>query len=103
MSLAEKLKEHLENGKDWEKLKTPVEGVFVVKMPAKGRFKAKLAVEINPGNKRKGLYITSFDQFQAFMEVFSNQKMSELVKSMDEVNGVEGKAEEGDIVGELEF
>jgi len=28
------LKEHLQNGEDWEKLKTPVPGVSVVKVPA---------------------------------------------------------------------
>ena len=28
------LKEHLKSGKDWEKMETPVEGVYVVKVPA---------------------------------------------------------------------
>jgi len=28
------LEEHLEKGKDWEKMETPISGVYVVKVPA---------------------------------------------------------------------
>ncbi len=104
MDLKEALENHLENAKDWEKLKTPIEGVFVVKMPAKGRFPAKLAIEINAAGKRKGLFLTTLNQFKAFYEVFTNEKLPELFEKIDEVNGEE-KSEESspEVVGELDF
>lgn len=104
MDLADKLAQHLENGKDWEKLKTPIEGVYVVKMPAKGRFPAKLAIEVNPAGKRKGHYLLDSNQFKAFLNALTHSKLPELFEAIDSVNGVEEKEESpSDVVGELDF
>ncbi len=103
MDLVEKLKQHLENGKDWEKLKTPIEGVYVVKMPAKGRLPAKLAIEVNPAGKRKGLYLLNSGQFKAFLQALSHEKLPELFEAVDDVNGVEKEDSPSEVVGELDF
>ncbi|RMG30110.1 MAG: hypothetical protein D6732_16430 [Methanobacteriota archaeon] len=104
MDLVEKLREHLENGKDWEKLKTPIEGVYVVKMPAKGKLPAKLAIEVNPAGKRKGLYLVNTEQFKAFLHALSHEKLPSLFEAIDDVNGVETREESSsDVVGELDF
>jgi hypothetical protein len=33
MSLEEKLKNFLENGKDWERIRTTIKGIFILKIP----------------------------------------------------------------------
>jgi len=46
--IEKELKEHLDKGKDWEKMETPIEGVMVVKVPATKTRPALLFLEINP-------------------------------------------------------
>ncbi|MBY8982251.1 MAG: hypothetical protein KGD57_04825, partial [Candidatus Lokiarchaeota archaeon] len=61
------LEEHLNKAKDWDKMETPVPGVFVVKVPASKTKPALLFLEINPlkadGNpmKRKGLFVKDYE------------------------------------------
>ena len=40
MSLKEKLKNFLENGKDWERIKTTIKGIFILKI-----LKSKIKLE----------------------------------------------------------
>jgi hypothetical protein len=47
-SLEQKLRDFLRNGEDWERSKTSIPGVFVVKLPGRGSRGAELALEINP-------------------------------------------------------
>jgi len=61
----EKLTEFLKNGKDWSRMRTSVEGVFVLKLPAYKGSPSRLAVELNPvgedgsPKKRRGLVLRS--------------------------------------------
>ena len=89
------LREHLKNGKDWEKLATPIPGVFVVKIPATKSHGARLMVEVNPvdenGNprKRKGLFITDEKMRRDFVVALENEDVSQLIRNVDAVNPVE--------------
>ncbi len=71
--------------KDWDKIKTSVEGVSLVKMPGG----EKLSLEIIPVNeegkplKRKGLFVTSIEQFEAFKDIFINEKAHDLIQGID--------------------
>ena len=92
MSLKERLEQYAESMKDWERIRTSISGVSIVKLPSKSGEK-RLALEVNPvdeeGNpiKRKGLYITNKEQWLAFKEIFDDTKALELIESIDELKG----------------
>ncbi len=48
MSLEESLTEFLEDGDDWERKKTSVDGVFILKLPEYKGNPPRLAIELNP-------------------------------------------------------
>ena len=85
------LKEHLTNGKDWEKMETPIEGVMVVKVPATKTRPALLFLEVNPiinGKplKRKGLFVGNQEILLKFTEALQDDKTYELIRVMENVN-----------------
>jgi len=86
------LKDHLKNGKDWEKMETPVPGVFVVKVPATKTRPALLFLEVNPLKndgkpmKRKGLFIGSKEMYIAFKEALEEDAIYTLIQNVEEVN-----------------
>ena len=86
------LKEHLENAKDWEKMETPVDGVFVVKVPATKSRPSLLFLEINPLKddgkplKRKGLFVGSKEFLVKFGEALNDDKVFQLIGEMEQVN-----------------
>jgi hypothetical protein len=86
------LKEHLDKGKDWEKMETPIDGVNVVKVPATKTRPALLFIEINPLKedgkpfKRKGLFVGSREMFVKFGEAFNDDKVYQLVTELEKVN-----------------
>jgi hypothetical protein len=89
-NLVERLKKYGKDMADWEKMRTSVAGVSIVKLPSKGD-DLNFGLEINPVNKegnpvkRKGLYITSLDQWEAFKELFVNPKAFDLITNIDEL------------------
>ncbi|MCK4379666.1 MAG: hypothetical protein KAW51_00900 [Candidatus Lokiarchaeota archaeon] len=89
--IEEELKEHLKNGKDWEKMETPIEGVMVVKVPATKTRPALLFLEINPlidGKplKRKGLFVGNKEILIKFGEALNDDKTFQLIGVMENVN-----------------
>ena len=86
------LKDHLNNGQDWEKMETPIDGVNVVKVPATKTRPALLFLEINPLKedgkpfKRKGLFVGSYEMFVKFGEAFNDDKVYQLIKEVEKVN-----------------
>ena len=86
------LKEHLTKAADWEKMETPIPGVYVVKVPATKTRPALLFIEINPLNadgkpiKKKGLFIGSEDQLNRFFNAIMDERLEPLMKSIEAVN-----------------
>ncbi|MFX1326841.1 MAG: hypothetical protein ACFE91_01690 [Promethearchaeota archaeon] len=86
------LKEHLKNGKDWEKMETPIPGVFVVKVPATKTRPALLFLEVNPLKndgkpmKRKGLFIGSKEMYIAYKEALEEDAIYTLIQNVEAVN-----------------
>jgi len=80
------LKDHLKNGKEWEKMDTPVEGVSVVKVPATKTRPALLFLEANPLTdngktmNRKGLFVGSKEMLVKFSEALSDDKVYQLIQ-----------------------
>jgi hypothetical protein len=94
MTTDERLFQYLKEGRDWQRKATSVPGVFLLKLPAfKGRSET-LAIEINPvdssgfASKKRGLLIRSKAQLEEMIRLLSNPKLSQLAKSIDEVNPV---------------
>lgn len=90
------LKNHLEKGADWEKMETPIPGVFVVKIPATKTRGPLLNVEINPVKdgkpmKRKGLFVRNYEMFIKFREALEDDKLTVLVKEIESVNPTSNK------------
>ncbi|MHA1490263.1 MAG: hypothetical protein ACTSRI_11490 [Promethearchaeota archaeon] len=92
LDIQAQLKEHLENGEDWQKMETPIEGVFVVKVPATKTRPALLFLEINPLKddgkplKRKGLFVGSKEILIKFSETLSDDKTFQLIGEIDKIN-----------------
>lgn len=92
-SFSEKLIKHLENGENWEKMESSIQGVYIVKVPATKTREAILYLEINPLKengkplKRKGVFISSKEMLHGFREAFSNEKSLLLIRIIDQVNG----------------
>ena len=86
------LREHLKNGKDWEKMETPIPGVWVVKVPATKTRPALLFLEVNPLNstgkpiKRKGLFLGSKEMYLAFKEALEEDAIFTMLQNIETVN-----------------
>jgi len=107
--LSEKrLIEFLESGGDWERMKTTIPGVFVLKLPSYKSSPARLVVELNPVDergkpkKRRGLILRSTRELEEFKEMFRYEKLLKLLKMLDSINSkVEAKAGEKEDIIEI--
>jgi len=92
MDIHSQLKEHLENGADWEKMETPVAGVSVVKVPGTKTRPPLLFLEINPLKedgkpmKRKGLFVGNKEMLVKFGEALNDDKVYQLIGELEIVN-----------------
>ena len=90
--ISSQLKEHLEGGKDWERMDTPVPGLFVVKVPATKTRKARLNLELSPLKndgtplKKKSLFIGGEEMFIKYSEMFSNDKAYQIIREIEQIN-----------------
>ncbi len=86
------LKEHLQNGKDWEKMETPIDGVYVVKVPATKIRPSLLFLEINPLTddgkpmKKRGIFVGDREMLIKFSETLSDDKVYQLIGELEKVN-----------------
>jgi len=87
MSLEEKLRDFLEKGKDWERIRTTVNGIFILKIP-KSKVKdtpSRIVVELNP-TKKRGIILRNFEELKEFKDLINNEKLEYLLKSIDNIN-----------------
>lgn len=97
----------METGADWERKRSSVNGVSLLRLPETRTRPASLAIEVNPIGengkpmKRKGLIVMSSREFSAFRALFDDIKVQALMGSIDEVVPAQKYAEkekEGDIL-----
>src|SRR2546427_12376784 len=88
----ERLRQFLNEGRNWERKATNIPGVFLFRLPAtKGR-PASLVIEINPVDaygsitKKKGFVIRSASELDEISRLLGNPKIGELSKKIDAVN-----------------
>jgi hypothetical protein len=86
------LEDHLENEKDWEKMETPIPGVYIVKVPSTKTRPALLFLEINPLKdngkpmKRKGLFVGGKEMLVKFGELLNDDKVFQLIEELERIN-----------------
>lgn len=95
--LVDKLHRDMEHADDWERRKTSIPGIFIVKMPKELRIR----LEFNPPNdsgdpsKRKGLFFEDMETVQAARKAFSDGRVEELVEAVHKFNGDTGRKSGG--------
>jgi hypothetical protein len=105
--MEEKLSQFLKSGPDWQRMKTSIPGVFVLKMPAFKSSPARLAIELNPVDeggvpiKKRGLMIRSTKELEQYRALFQFDKLVPLVKAIDSLNPTAKRAEPSEEVIEL--
>ncbi|MEM2083019.1 MAG: hypothetical protein QXV10_00720 [Nitrososphaerota archaeon] len=92
MSLEEKLKGFLENGKNWERKRTTIDGIFILKILQGKNKPSRIIVELNPtdefGNpiKKRGLILRNLEDLKEFRNLINIDKLEYLLKEIDNVN-----------------
>jgi hypothetical protein len=77
--------DHLEYGKDWEKMETPIKGVYIIKFPAGGGNPAKLLLEIKPSFEI-GMLLESLSHYKKAEEAIKDTRTSYLMEQIKEAN-----------------
>lgn len=92
MSVNDRLREFLTQGKDWERKPTTIPGVFLLRLPGLRNTNPSLAIEINPVDsigsptKKRGVVVRSSIELEDIKRIISDQKVLELTKNLDEIN-----------------
>ena len=87
-----RLVQFLKEGKDWDKKATNIPGVFLLKIPPYRGTSPSIAIEINPlgpsgsPTKKRGVIIRSASELEEINRLLSNPKLSQLARSIDDVN-----------------
>jgi hypothetical protein len=88
----ERLRQFLNEGRNWERKATNIPGVFLFRLPASKGRPASLAIEINPIDthgsitKKRGVVIRSASELDEISRLLSHTKVGELSKKIDAVN-----------------
>ena len=87
-----RLKQFLNERRNWERKATNIPGVYLFRLPASKGRPASLAIEINPIDsygsitKKRGVVIRSASELDEVSRLLSNSKVGELSTKIDEVN-----------------
>lgn len=89
----DRLRDFLNEGKDWERKQTNVPGIFLLKLPAFRSRPACIAMEIDAmgqggggGNRRRGLIIRTKDDIEQLSNILTKDKVIELASAVEKVN-----------------
>ena len=91
--IAENIRRTMEHAEDWEKKKTSIPGIFLVKMPDK---QLRIMLVFNPpdaaGNplKKKGLFFADMNTVASAREAFPDKRLDDLVAAVEKINVASG-------------
>ncbi len=82
----------IEESDEWQRIDTSIDGLYVVKPPEYNNNQA-VFVELRPtingqAPKRRGLYLKSIDDFEAYKKLLENPKTRELITIISEYYGI---------------
>ena len=83
--MKEKLQDLLSELSYWGKKSTSIHGVKIIKIPENKTNFARLALEIKPLKKKSRTIVSNEDLLIKYKEIFENEKLSELIRKIDEV------------------
>ncbi|MEM2260436.1 MAG: hypothetical protein QXY65_05155 [Candidatus Methanomethylicaceae archaeon] len=92
MSLEEKLKDFLKKGKDWERKRTTINGVFILKIPQGKNKPSRIIVELNPidefGNptKKRRIILRNLEELKEFKNLLNIKRLEYLLKEIKNIN-----------------
>ncbi len=87
--IAEDIKKTLEHAGDWETKRTPIPGIYLVRLPDKD---LRVKIMFNPPDesgkptRRKGWYFDDEETLIAARDAFNHPKISELLKAVARIN-----------------
>ena len=88
----ERLRQFLNDGRNWERKATNIPGAFLFRLPASKGRPASLAIEINPVDtygsitKKRGVVIRSASELDEVSRLLGHPKVDELSKKIDAIN-----------------
>jgi hypothetical protein len=88
----ERLRQFLNEGRNWERKVTNIPGVFLFRLPASKGRPAYLAIEINAVDlygsltKKRGIIIRSASELDEISSLLGHPKVGDLSKKIDGVN-----------------
>lgn len=85
-AIKRQLEDHLEKGKSWERMETPILGLYVVKAPATKNILAQLFLELNPDGKWKGFFINTKDLLTEVVDILSDERTYNLLNEIESIN-----------------
>jgi hypothetical protein len=91
-SLEQRLRDFLRSGGDWERSRTSIPGVFVVKPPGRGSRGPELALEINPVDgqgqprKKRGYMVRGKAELEELSRTLSDARLARLAGVLEAVN-----------------
>lgn len=92
--IADGIRKAMEHADDWEKKKTNIPGIFLVRMPEKD---LKIMLMFNPPGvdggptKKKGLYFADQETVEAARKAFPHPSLPALVEAVAKINERAGK------------
>jgi hypothetical protein len=101
-----RLKEFLENGKEWERKQTNIPNVFLLRLPSfRGRPEC-IAIEIDAtnrggSNRRRGIIIRSQEEIHELSKIFENPKVVSLASAVEKVNPPQVKSSTSTVDSEI--
>jgi hypothetical protein len=81
----------MRSGEDWERSRTSIPGVFVVKLPGWGSRGPELALEINPVDgqgqpKKRGYMVRGKADLEELTKILSDPRLTRLAEALEAVN-----------------
>ena len=86
ITVKEQLENHLEEGKPWERMATPIPGLFIVKAPATKHISAQLFLELNPDKKWKGFFINTKELLTDVITILTDNITHTLIHEIEAIN-----------------
>jgi len=86
------LKEFLQTGKGWDRIKTKTPGLFIRKLPGSAKRGSSLAIELNPpdqdGNptKKNGLFIRTSRDVDFYKKMLEHPQIPKVLEMLSKVN-----------------
>ncbi len=99
MTLDEQIEKVKKSSQPWERVKTSVDGIFIVKMPGSRNRQEAIAAELNPAKegkptKKRGVFILSKKELEEIRKILTHPKLDELMAVIDRLNPKYEKREE---------